>query len=138
MIPYEYVEYTLTRGERVVTDRTITDWTREARQRRGLKSRMVMLMQVDRDMAVGSLVFKTDVEGIYYAKIRGNVALRPRLCLGPYDADREVTFLERATEVNFRVTKGACARAAERMKEVTQDALRREQIDPEALWEERE
>jgi len=65
-------------------------------------------------------------EGIYYAKIRGNVALRPRLCLGPRRPDDEVTFLERATEINFKVLpKDACERAHARMKILERDDSRR-------------
>ncbi len=85
-----------------------------------------MLSKVDRNQAVGSLVFKTKTEGIYYAKIRGNVALRPRLCLGPQEPDEEVTFLERATEISFKVLpKDADVRAKIRMDEVVRDESRR-------------
>lgn len=134
MIPYEYVELSMWSGRRIVTDRVITDWPVEHRQRRGLKARLVMLLQVDRDQAVGSLIFKTKSEGIYYAKIRGNVALRPRLCLGPKDAEREITFLERAQENNFKtVPPDASERALVRMKEVEVDDLHRMRIDLDAL-----
>jgi hypothetical protein len=137
MIPYEYVEYTTQGRNRVLVDRVITDWSREKRQRRGLKARLVMLAQVDRDQAVGSLIFKTEAEGIYYAKIRGNVALRPRLCLGPRNTDTEVTFLQRATEVNFKITPSdADARALIRMREVEADDSRRLKIRFEELVKE--
>jgi hypothetical protein len=129
VIPYEYVEYEDRDGRRVIIERVISDWTREDRQRRALKTRLVMLLQADRNQAVGSLMFKTKEEGIYYAKIRGNVALRPRLCLGPKDTDNEVTFLHRATEKDMIVTpRDADKRAAARMKEVLQDDSRRLKI----------
>ena len=134
MISYEYVEYAADGRDRVIVDRVITDWSREKRQRRGLKARLVMLAQVDRDQAVGSLIFKTETEGIYYAKIRGNVALRPRLCLGPRDPDVEVTFLQRATEINFKIAPvDADARAAIHMREVEADDSRRLKIRFEEL-----
>jgi hypothetical protein len=134
MISYEYVEYATQGRGRVIVDRVITDWSREKRQRRGLKARLVMLAQVDRDQAVGSLIFKTDTEGIYYAKIRGNVALRPRLCLGPVNPVTEVTFLQRATEVNFTTTPvDADLRALVRMREVREDDSLRLRIRIEEL-----
>jgi hypothetical protein len=134
VILYEYVESVVRAGRRMVTDRVITDWPAEQRQRRGLKARLVMLLQVDRDQAVGSLIFKTKTEGIYYAKIRGNIALRPRLCLGPKDPEREVTFLERAHEENFRIVPAdASARALVRMKQIQTDDLHRMRIDVDAL-----
>lgn len=137
MIAYEYVEYAAQGRDRIIVERVITDWSREKRQRRGLKARLVMLAQVDRDQAVGSLIFKTETEGIYYAKIRGNVALRPRLCLGPKDPDAEVTFLQRATEINFKITPAdADARASARMREVEADDTCRLRIRFEELAKE--
>jgi hypothetical protein len=136
MIPYEYVEYATQGRDRIIVERVITDWSREKRQRRGLKARLVMLAQ-DRDQAVGSLIFKTEAEGIYYAKIRGNIALRPRLCLGPGNADTEITFLQRATEINFKITPSdADARALARMREVEEDESRRLKIRLEELTKE--
>jgi hypothetical protein len=127
VILYEYVEYAQENGRRIIIERVITDWPPgERRQRVALKVRLTMLAKVDRNQAVGSLIFKTSTEGIYYAKIRGNVALRPRLCLGPKKANEEVTFLQRATEVNFKILpKDACERARVRMKEVELDDSRR-------------
>lgn len=134
MIPYEYVEYEARDGKRVILDRVITDWTREKRQRRALRVRLVMLSQVDRDVAVGSLMFKTEEEGIYYAKIRGSIALRPRLCLGTKDPAKEVTFLQRAQEDNFDIIpRDADTRAASRMQEVVSDDGKRLKIRFEDL-----
>jgi hypothetical protein len=138
VISYEYVEYEVQGSSRVIKDRVITDWPPgERRQRVALKVRLQMLEQVDRNQAVGSLIFKTDTEGIYYAKIRGNVALRPRLCLGPVNADSEVTFLQRATEKNFKVfPKDACQRALSRMREVQVDDSKRLRIRLKELHQE--
>lgn len=86
VIPYEYV------GRR--GDRVVTDWPLEPDQLRRMKNLLIRLEQVDRDGAVGSIIFKKQVKGIYYAKINGRVALRPRLCIGP-NGDHRVTFLER-------------------------------------------
>jgi hypothetical protein len=127
VISYEHVDYVHEGSKRIITDRVITDWPPgEQRQKRALKARLTMLAGVDRNQAVGSLIFKTATPGIYYAKSRGNVALRPHLCLGPKDGDKEVTFLQRATENNFKVTPSdACARALVRMNAVQEDDFRR-------------
>jgi len=127
VISYEYVDYIQQGSKRLITDRVITDWPPgEQRQRRALKVRLTMLAAVDRDQAVGSLIFKTATPGIYYAKIRGNVALRPRLCLGPKDGEKEITFLQRAMEINFKIIPSdACDRALTRMKAVQADDSRR-------------
>lgn len=86
VIPYELVSR---RG-----DRLITDWAIEANQRRQMRNLMLNLEATDRDQAVGSIIFKLPIAGVYYAKINGRVALRPRCCIGP-GGDHRVTFLER-------------------------------------------
>ena len=47
-------------------------------------------------MAVGTLIFKTGVSNIYYSKVNGSVALRPRCCIGPELSRREYQELSRA------------------------------------------
>src|SRR4051794_29404624 len=49
-------------------------------------------------MAVGTLIFKKGTAGIYYSKINGNVALRPRCCIGPELSRQEYQKLSRAQE----------------------------------------
>jgi hypothetical protein len=61
----------------------IDDWELEAQQARQLKVLLVGLEGADFELANGSLIFKTRLPGVYYSKINGNVALRPRCCLGP-------------------------------------------------------
>lgn len=89
MIPYEYV------GRR--RECLVTDWPLEASQLRQMKDLLVRLEQVDREVAVGSIIFKKGLKDVYYAKINGQVALRPRLCIGP-GGDHRVTFLERVVK----------------------------------------
>jgi hypothetical protein len=91
VIPYEYVG----RGR---DGRVISDWRVESFQKRQLAHLLLLLEQTDRNQAVGSVIYKKPVAGIYYAKINGRVALRPRCCIGPRD-DRHVTFLERVQEI---------------------------------------
>lgn len=81
--------------------RVITDWGLEEAQLRQVKGLMRLLEQADRNLAVGSIIFKLPgkfMKGIYYAKVNGTVALRPRCCIGP-GADDRVTFLERVQKI---------------------------------------
>jgi hypothetical protein len=78
VIPYEWVN---ARGDRV-----LGDWDLEPRQRRQLKALLRDLERYDYEMALNSLIFKKGGAGaadIYYSKINGVQALRPRSSLGP-------------------------------------------------------
>lgn len=120
MIPYEYVDR---RGERVVTD-----WPLQARQMRQVKGLLIRLEQVDRELAVGSILFKMKLKHIYYAKIRGEVALRPRVCLGPA-LDNELTFLERVEKKGGRERPGPeMSRATVRLRALVRGTARRVRV----------
>jgi hypothetical protein len=81
VIPYEWVNL---RGDRV-----LGDWDLEGSQRRQLKALMLDLEKYDLRAAVNSIIFKTGVRDVYYSKINGTVALRPRCCIGPDLSPRE-------------------------------------------------
>lgn len=86
--------------------RVITDWVLEEAQLRQVKVLMRLLEQADRNLAAGSIIFKLPgklMKGIYYAKVNGSVALRPRCCVGP-GADDKVTFLERVQKIGGEET----------------------------------
>lgn len=111
MIPYEYVDR---RG-----DQLVTDWPVETAQWRQLRVLLILLEKTDRDQAVGSVIFKLKLPGIYYAKINGRVALRPRCCVGSHNGER-VTFLERVQKSGGVESPGLReSKAPERMQEVT-------------------
>lgn len=64
-------------------------------------------------------------------KIRGKVALRPILVLGPFDKDHEVTLLFMTVERNRKMTpprKVATQTARKRLKEVLDDPSRRKKL----------
>lgn len=87
MIPFEV---TVARQGRV-----LTDWPMEEQQWRKLKGKLGMLESTDRDQAVGSILNHVKrMAEVYYIKINGAVALRPRCCVGHGSSER-VTFLER-------------------------------------------
>lgn len=76
MIIYEWLDR---RG-----DPLLGGWRLEARQRRQLKTLVLSLEAVDYEMANGTLIFKKGgAPDVYYCKLNGDVALRPRCCLGP-------------------------------------------------------
>lgn len=121
MIPYEHVG----RGG----DRVMTDWSLAPPQLRQVKNLLITLENADRDQAVGSIIFKIGGTGvrkgksmrkIYYAKTSGQMALRPRCCIGPHDGER-VTFLERVQKSGGVESPGLSeSKAPERMAEVAE------------------
>jgi hypothetical protein len=113
VIPYEWVDR---RGKLL-----LTDWQLEANQTRQLKALLRTLEQVDLEIAAGSLIFHMG-GGIYYSKINGEVALRPRSCVGPGDPAR-LTFLERVRKrdgVEEPLKKDS--KAPERMEQIRSDS----------------
>lgn len=134
MIPYELVLLEEGRPKGL-----LADWPLEDRERRALKTMLLILFQIDGRQAVGSVIFPTDETDIYYAKATGKVQIRPRLCRGPARPNDEVTFLVRATKKGgTRHGKGgkltpanADSLAAEWMVRVTNNpALRRRYRPP--------
>lgn len=88
MIVYEWVDG---RGEPV-----LAGWVLESRQQRQLRALLVQLEGIDYEMAVGTLIFKKGMSNIYYSKVNGSVALRPRCCIGPELSRQEYQELSRA------------------------------------------
>lgn len=94
MIVYEYVE-----GGAGV----ISGWGLESEQRRKLKNKIRFLRNIDCDLAAGTYLHKTKVEGIWECEIKGRVQLRPMACFGPVEGEEAVTFLAVAKEVGWRL-----------------------------------
>jgi hypothetical protein len=127
------------RGEAV-----IDDWVVEEQQARQLRVLLVSLEGVDFEVANGSLIFKTKEPGVYYSKINGNVALRPRCCLGPALDDQEcraagisppsakedaLTYLERVNKRGGQETPSLRdSAAAKRIDEIENSRVRRSLI----------
>lgn len=63
---------------------------------------------------------------IYKLKVRGDVPLRPLLCRGPFDLEREYTLLQGAREIGGRFDPAdAPARAEKNRRAIIQDKNRR-------------
>ena len=123
MIPYEYVDE--------AGDRILSDWRLQKRERRALIVMLYRLFRTDSQQAIGSFIFKETEAGIYYAKVTGNVQLRPRLCRGPQRPNDEVTFLVRAEERNWRtIPRNAAKIAAELLPVVVANPARRKRYRP--------
>jgi hypothetical protein len=96
MIPYEWVSR---RGEPV-----LGGWRLDSRQQRQLKALLIDIEKYDFEMAVGTLIFKKGgstkkgAADIYYSKINGTHALRPRCCIGPELSGEEFRALRKARE----------------------------------------
>ena len=126
MIPFELV---FREGGRV--HGLLTDWPLQDRERRALTVMLTVLFRTDARQAVGSVIFKEEEPGIYYAKATGNVQLRPRLCRGPQRPNDEVTFLVRAEERDDKtIPADAAKRAAVLMEQVTGNPSLRRRYRP--------
>jgi hypothetical protein len=91
VIPYEWVTQ---RGEGV-----LSGWDLEGHQRRQLTALLVDLEGVDLAAALGTLIYKKggkNANGIYYSKINGVQALRPRCSVIPDLSNLEREVLRRA------------------------------------------
>ena len=98
-------------------------WTQElqSKERGKLDAKLDMLHR----MGIGLLpqvLTGTDVPGIFKLRAKGNVHLRPMLCQGPIEIDREFSFLIGAIEVGGKLKPSNAAEiAADRKEEIRQD-----------------
>jgi len=147
VIPYEWVTR---RGEGV-----LSDWDLEGIQRRQLTALLIELERVDYEVALGTLIFKKggkNAAGIYYSKLNGVHALRPRCSVTPAlgklerealhlarkkrgeyaipDAGIEpVTYLERVTKKdNQEMPSMTESQALKRLRETTAEPNRRKEV----------
>jgi hypothetical protein len=126
---YEWVDH---RGRGI-----LTDWKRIQKiQRWKVDQKLLMLRKADVTPGQSSLppglLAGPGIGGfasIYKLKIKGNVALRPMLCLGPLDRDAEWTFLAQAVERDDVLDPAdAAAIAEDRRQQILADNLRRRLI----------
>ena len=83
MIVSEYVDR---RGRGAFSDAEIS-----GRNRRALNAEMDRLSQLDLEMAIGSILHRGGAPNIRKMKVKGDVQLRPRFCVGP--GDNQATYL---------------------------------------------
>lgn len=112
----------------------ITEWARGERlspkDRAALNHRLLMLVSMDYELAVGTKVLNGPLrgsKGIYKVKAFADRAMRPMLCRGPMHPVYEYTILEGAIEVEMGKLrpKDAESRAAANRTELERNPLRR-------------
>lgn len=81
MIVLEYVDR---RGRRAFTDDGLS-----VRDRRALNAELDRLSQHKLEMVIGSILHRGGAPHIHRMKVKGDVQLRPRFCLGP-NRDRAI------------------------------------------------
>ena len=108
--------------------RVISDWEYYKTHEAKIDQKLHMLQAAEVDPKTRKAVLPQDLlagpgvygqKWIYKLKIKGDVALRPMVCLGPRDHDAEWTVLFRAVEKgNKLVPDDAADRAEQRRQEI--------------------
>jgi hypothetical protein len=117
----------------------VTGWPKlQQSQRAKLESKLDMLRRAEVDPKTRQanlpqdLLAGPNVYGqpwIYKLKVKGNVALRPMICLGPTDHEKEWTVLARATEKDMQLIPADAADTAElRRGEVKANRRKRQKL----------
>jgi hypothetical protein len=79
------------------------------KDRAKLNQRLDRLKQIDFELAIGSRLLNGPVKKEIYKLIaHGQVMMRPMLCRGPFDKDKEYTLLLGAIERNFKLEPSTC------------------------------
>lgn len=117
-MPFDLYDYVNAAGENV-----FAHWTRtlEKKERAKLASKIDMLSQHGSTL-FPEILTNTPTPGVLKLRVKGGVQLRPMLCYGPVDIQREFTFLLGAKEVGGKfVPARADALAADNKAEVVID-----------------
>jgi len=107
----------------------IQEWGRQqtTRDRAKLDQKFDRLEQIDFELAIGTKLLAGPIakqKHIYKMPIHGDVQLRPMLCRGPADMQREYTLLLGAIEKDFKLVPDP-AKAEENRVAVVADLNRR-------------
>jgi len=96
------------------------------RDRAALNQKIARLAQMDYHLAVQTKLLAGPIhKHVYKLVIHGDVMLRPMLCRGPLDNDREYTFLLGAVERGGKLPAGSKEIAEQHRKVVLDDNSRR-------------
>ena len=113
-----------------LTNKGINDfkiWTEKLQktQRAKLNAKLDMLKQKGPEL-FPHILTGTNTAGIQKLRVSGNVQLRPMLCKGPIDIEKEFTLLKGAIEKQGKLQpKKADQIASDRKKDVIKDKTRR-------------
>lgn len=121
-MPFDLYDYVNAAGDNV-----FAQWTNtlEKKERGKLASKIDMLSQHGTTL-FPEILTNTPTAGVLKLRVKGNVQLRPMLCYGPENIEREFTFLLGAKEVGGRfVPTKADELAADNKAEVINDPGKR-------------
>jgi hypothetical protein len=101
----------------------ISNWAKAEKlsktDRAKLNQRLDRLKQIDFDLAIGSRLLNGPLKKEIYKLIaHGQVMMRPMLCRGPFDKDKEYTLLVGAIERNFKLEPSTCLSEAATNREI--------------------
>jgi hypothetical protein len=111
-------------------ENVILRWVRNekltVRDRAMLNQKLDRLRQIDFKLAIETRFLAGPIhKHIYKLVIHGDVMLRPMLCRGPLDVEREYTLLLGAVETGGKLPFGSKERAAENRETILRDPSRR-------------
>ena len=122
---YALWDFRSERGENV-----ILRWVREdrltKRARAALNQKLDRLSQLEFDLAVQTKFLAGPIyKRIYKLVVKADIQLRPLLCRGPHNVEREYTLLLGAVEVGDKLPNGAKEKAEENRQVVIKNPNRR-------------
>lgn len=111
-------------------DNIILEWAKDkrltVRDRAALNQKFTRLVQVDFELAIQTKLLAGPIyKHVYKVIIHGDVMLRPMLCRGPIDNEREYTLLLGAIEKDWKLPPGSKEKAEEHREIIISDPTRR-------------
>ena len=96
------------------------------RDRAALNQKLDRLIQMDFALAIGTKLLAGPIyKHIYKLRVKGDVALRPMLCRGPIDNEKEYTLLRGAVEIGGKLPDRAQKQAEENRQTIIRTPSRR-------------
>jgi hypothetical protein len=124
---YKLWDFLSERGENVILE-WVKDERLSSKDRAVLNQRFDRLVQIDFRDAIATQLLAGPIQKsqhIYKLKAYGQVMLRPMLCRGPIDNEREYTLLAGAIEKGWKLTPGALEKSIKNRETVIEKPERR-------------
>jgi hypothetical protein len=122
---YELWDFLTERHENVIL-KWVSNERLTVRDRAALNQKFDRLAQVDFDLAIQTKLLAGPIyKHIYKLIIHGDVMLRPMLCRGPIDNEREYTLLLGAIEKNWKLPPGSKEKAEQNRQTIIGDPKKR-------------
>jgi hypothetical protein len=118
-------DFLSTRDENVIL-RWVKDDRLTVRDRAKLNQKLDRLSQMPFELAIQTKLLAGPIyKNIYKLIVHGDVMLRPMLCRGPFDIDKEYTLLLGAVETGGQLPEGSKQKAADNRESLIADRSRR-------------